>query len=128
MARYISEHPELVTNRTVLELGAGLGLPSIVSTYQNAKLVHATDRASAVSLLEENVRWNANNDCDIKIFAFDWNIDKLSQKYQVFIFCKTKNKENLENDSFGNSFTLCPSNHLMLVILIRRDVYCTSGT
>uniref|UniRef100_A0A0R3RG16 Methyltransferase n=1 Tax=Elaeophora elaphi TaxID=1147741 RepID=A0A0R3RG16_9BILA len=85
LARYISEHPELVANRTVLELGAGLGLPSIISTYQNAKLIHVTDRLSAVSLLGENVRQNANNDCDMKIFAFDWNIDKLPQKYQVIL-------------------------------------------
>lgn len=83
LARYISEHPEVVANRTILELGAGLGLPSIVSTYQDAKLIHVTDRLSALSLLEENVRQNANSDCDMKIFAFDWNIDKLLQKYQV---------------------------------------------
>ncbi|KAM3724188.1 Protein N-terminal and lysine N-methyltransferase efm7 [Dirofilaria immitis] len=82
LARYISEHPELVANRTVLELGAGLGLPSILSSYQNAKLIHVTDRASTISLLEENIRRNANNDCDIKIFAFDWNVDKLPQEYQ----------------------------------------------
>ncbi|VDN92999.1 unnamed protein product [Brugia pahangi] len=85
LSRYISEHPELVANRTVLELGAGLGLPSIVSTYQNVKLIHVTDRVNAISLLEENVRQNANNDCDIKIFAFDWNIDKLSRKYQIVL-------------------------------------------
>ncbi|EFO21549.2 hypothetical protein LOAG_06939 [Loa loa] len=85
LARYISEHPELVMNRTVLELGAGLGLPSIVSTYQDAMLIHVTDRASTISLLEENVRQNAKNDCDIEIFAFDWNVDKLSQKYQVIL-------------------------------------------
>lgn len=83
MARYISEHPEMVANRTVLELGAGLGLPSIIATYQGAKLIHVTDRVNALSLLEENVRWNANKDCDIEIFAFDWNIDQPLQKYQV---------------------------------------------
>ncbi|VDK75217.1 unnamed protein product [Litomosoides sigmodontis] len=85
LARYISEHPELVANRTVLELGAGLGLPSIILTYHDAKLIHVTDRVNAISLLEENVRQNANNDCEIQIFAFDWNIDQPRQKYQVIL-------------------------------------------
>ncbi|VBB33166.1 unnamed protein product [Acanthocheilonema viteae] len=85
LARYISKHPELVANHTVLELGAGLGLPSIISSYQDVKLIHVTERVSAVSLLEENVRQNANNDCNIKIFAFDWNVDQLQQKYQVIL-------------------------------------------
>uniref|UniRef100_A0A8R1Y8K5 Uncharacterized protein n=1 Tax=Onchocerca volvulus TaxID=6282 RepID=A0A8R1Y8K5_ONCVO len=85
LARYISEHPELVANRTVLELGAGLGLPSILSSYQNAKIIHATDRISAISLLEENIRRHANSNCNIEIFAFDWNVDKLPQKYQIIL-------------------------------------------
>ncbi|CAG9538842.1 unnamed protein product [Cercopithifilaria johnstoni] len=85
LARYISEHPELVANRTVLELGAGLGLPSIISSYQDTKLIHITDKASALDLLEENIRQNANNDCDIKIFALDWNVDQPPQKYQVIL-------------------------------------------
>lgn len=83
MAQYISDYPETVANQTVLELGAGLGLPSIVATYQNAKFIHTTDRTSAIPLLDENIRRNANRDVNVKVAAFDWYTDKVPQKYQV---------------------------------------------
>lgn len=42
LATYLSEHPELVKNQSVLELGCGLGLPSLVAAHQGANVL-ATD-------------------------------------------------------------------------------------
>lgn len=42
LARFLGEHPELVKGKSVLELGCGLGLPSLVSHYLGAKVL-ATD-------------------------------------------------------------------------------------
>lgn len=36
---YLNEHPKLVKNKTVLELGAGLGYPSLVATHLGAKVL-----------------------------------------------------------------------------------------
>jgi len=42
LAEFIGEHPELVRGKKVLELGCGLGLPSLVSSYLGGKVL-ATD-------------------------------------------------------------------------------------
>lgn len=42
LATYISDHPELVKGKSVLELGAGLGLPSLVASHAGANVL-ATD-------------------------------------------------------------------------------------
>lgn len=39
---YLSQNPELIKNKSVLELGCGLGLPSLVSTHLGGKVL-ATD-------------------------------------------------------------------------------------
>ncbi|MBA2405559.1 MAG: methyltransferase domain-containing protein [Bdellovibrionales bacterium] len=42
LAIYFEEHPELIKNKTVLELGCGLGYPSLVATHHGANVL-ATD-------------------------------------------------------------------------------------
>jgi predicted nicotinamide N-methyase len=42
LAIYLNEHPEVVKGKTVLELGCGLGLPSIVASHLGGKVL-ATD-------------------------------------------------------------------------------------
>lgn len=39
---YLNEHPELIKNKNVLELGCGLGLPSLVASHLGGKVL-ATD-------------------------------------------------------------------------------------
>lgn len=42
LAQFISAHPSLVKNKKILELGSGLGLPSLVATHLGGKVL-ATD-------------------------------------------------------------------------------------
>lgn len=42
LAIYLNDHPEIVKGKTVLELGCGLGLPSIVASHLGGKVL-ATD-------------------------------------------------------------------------------------
>lgn len=42
LAMYLNDRPEIVRNKTVLELGCGLGYPSLVATHLGGKVV-ATD-------------------------------------------------------------------------------------
>ncbi|CAG8950592.1 hypothetical protein HYFRA_00002801 [Hymenoscyphus fraxineus] len=43
ISTYLETHPNLITSKTVLELGAGAGLPSLVCTLLGAKKVVVTD-------------------------------------------------------------------------------------
>lgn len=57
---YLEEHvTDLVHNRTVLELGAGAGLPSLVSAVLGARKVVVTDYPD--HNLVENLRYNIDN-------------------------------------------------------------------
>ncbi|KAK6057706.1 hypothetical protein COOONC_04738, partial [Cooperia oncophora] len=55
LSEYLNTHVELVRDRRVLELGAGVGLPSIIAAKLSASKVLATDQPSAISLLRENL-------------------------------------------------------------------------
>ena len=50
----------IVTGRSVLELGAGLGLASIVCAHLGAAEVIASDRPEFMELLQRNVDRNCN--------------------------------------------------------------------
>lgn len=57
IADYLEDHAsELITGRTVLELGAGAGLPSLVAAIRGAKTVVVTDYPDAE--LIENLTYN----------------------------------------------------------------------
>ena len=60
MSDYLLLHPQYVTDRTILELGAGAGLPGIVSGLGGAKQVVITDYPDEQLL--EDIRFNV--DCN----------------------------------------------------------------
>ena len=60
LSNYLIANSGLIRNKNVLELGAGTGLCSIVASNLKAKKVIATDRASVLHVLEENIDLNWN--------------------------------------------------------------------
>jgi len=59
MADYLDEKGEELRGKSVLELGAGAGLPSIIASMNNAKKVMATDYPDQDLL--ENLEYNVNH-------------------------------------------------------------------
>ena len=49
LAHFICNHPEIVANKTVLELGAGVALPSLVAASVGAKKVYISDVSAVVA-------------------------------------------------------------------------------
>ena len=58
MAEFLCEHPERVRGKTVVELGAGPGLPGIVAARLGAARVVLTDLPGELELLKENAAKN----------------------------------------------------------------------
>lgn len=58
LSEYLIQNPHLVKGKTVVELGAGTAIPSIVAAHIGASKVIATDLPSATPLLDKNVKAN----------------------------------------------------------------------
>lgn len=68
---FLQQHPEYVRHRTVLELGAGLGLPGIV-VASIAKHVCISDKSEeAIAIAEQSVAHHQLSNVICKVF--DWN-------------------------------------------------------
>ncbi len=71
LANFIEKHPYYIKNKTVLELAAGLGLPSLVAA-RVAKSVYCTDYLpDAITVIEQSVEHHQlkNVFCSL----LDWN-------------------------------------------------------
>jgi len=84
-ATYLDAHPELYQDRSVLELGAGGGLPGIVAAENGARMVVLTDYPDATLLenLECNVQKNVSPDLrqrvHVKGYIWGQAVDPLLQ-------------------------------------------------
>ena len=76
LARWISRHPELVAGKSVLEIGAGLGAPSMAAARRGASTVALTD---ADPLATRNAAYNARMNlgrvasAKLACVVHDWN-------------------------------------------------------
>ncbi|EME32781.1 methyltransferase isoform 2 [Galdieria sulphuraria] len=100
-------HPELIQNKCVLELGAGIGLPGLVSAVLGAHKVYFADKREnkmAQLLLERNIernglqsigQWYPINWGDCYPFEMDHPIDKLDIVIGSDLFYEPKHLESL---------------------------------
>lgn len=74
LANYIDKNPDTVRAKKVLELGAGAGLPSIVSAFDGAKFVVSTDYPdpALIDNLEHNVKQYAEIASKISAVGYLW--------------------------------------------------------
>ena len=82
LAQYLSFHPELIKNKSVLELGCGLGLPSLVASHLGARVV-ATDFHPDVE--EYFLRNCRHSSVSAHYQRLNWREDHLKEKYDVVI-------------------------------------------
>lgn len=71
LSRFIIDHSSLITNKNVIEIGCGLGLPSIVAATYTSN-IHATDLIKdALNFASKNAKVN-NVSSRIKFSVLDW--------------------------------------------------------
>lgn len=71
LVQFFKTHPDFIKDKTVLEIGAGIGLPSLMIAGI-AKAIQVSDNApDAVALLEKNIQHLTLNNA--QAMELDWN-------------------------------------------------------
>lgn len=71
LVQFFKTHPDFIKDKTVLEIGAGIGLPSFFIAGK-VKSIQVTDYApDAVALLEKNIQHLTLN--NVQAMELDWN-------------------------------------------------------
>lgn len=71
MSEYLMLHPELLTNKTVLELGAGLGLPSLVASRYASSVICTDHAPEAIDFARLSAEKNGLTNFHAAVL--DWN-------------------------------------------------------
>jgi len=71
LMEYLEKKKELVTGRTVLEIGAGTGLPSFSIARIASSVTISDHSAEAVALMEKNIAYLGLT--NMKAMCLDWN-------------------------------------------------------
>lgn len=71
MASYLQQHPDIITGKKVLELAAGLGLPSIAAAHYAEKVCCSDYLEDAVDAARQNVLLNSLS--NVECLVYDWN-------------------------------------------------------
>jgi len=70
MAEFLIEHSHLLLNKKVLELAAGLGLPSLIAARYAATVCCSDHAADARAVVQESVAYNALTNVEVR--QLDW--------------------------------------------------------
>lgn len=82
LGEYLNEHRALIKNKSVLELGAGLGLPSLVASHLGAKVLTTDYHPDVESYFLRNCRHSSVH-CNYQ--RLNWREESLTEKFDVVI-------------------------------------------
>ena len=71
MISFLKEEPQWIDNKQVLEIGAGIGLPSFAMATLASKMIISDHAPEAVALIEKNIQWLGLQ--HVKAMCLDWN-------------------------------------------------------
>lgn len=105
MTRFLQEEPTWIQNKIVLEIGAGVGIPSFCIASLTKKIIISDYAPDAVALLQKNINHLALNNAQAA--CIDWN--------------------NVSDDIIADTILLSDTNyelsaHNNLVVLINRFI------
>ncbi len=76
LAKYLASRPHLYSGKSVVELAAGLGLPSLVTAMRAGKVITSDYVPAAVDVIRKSVIHNRYT--NMEVLELDWN--KLPEK------------------------------------------------
>jgi len=83
-SRYLAKNPELLQNKSVLELGCGLGLTSlIISTQEPATFLVTDYEQDALYHLAGNFKLNSLSSPEMQLL--DWRKPNLNKNFEVIV-------------------------------------------
>lgn len=71
MTQFLQEEPSWIQNKIVLEIGAGIGIPSFCIASQTKNIIISDYAPDAVALLQKNIDYLALNNAQAA--CIDWN-------------------------------------------------------
>jgi len=71
LSQFIAAHPHYVQNKKVLELAAGLGLPSVIASKHAASVLCTDHQPVALEFVHASAKHN--NATNISVAVLDWN-------------------------------------------------------
>ena len=86
MSQYLIENKVLLQGKSIIEIGSGLGLPSIVASEFASDIVCTDYIQESLDFAKTNYLLNHSNDDKIKFEILDWrNSESTNQKYDMVI-------------------------------------------
>lgn len=71
LCHFLAEEPAYIQNKKVIELAAGLGLPSFLAAKISTSVICSDVSADAVELMQQSIDYNQFSNC--KAMILDWN-------------------------------------------------------
>ena len=119
MTRFLQEEPKWIQNKIVLEIGAGVGIPSFCIASLTKKIIISDYAPDAVALLQKNINHLALNNAQTA--CMDWNTISENITVDTILLSDTNYEPSAHNhlilliDKFinkGSSIILATPNRL----------------
>ncbi|MEM8890455.1 MAG: methyltransferase domain-containing protein [Bacteroidota bacterium] len=113
MGRYLAEDPDLVQDKTVLEIGCGLGLSGMVAHALGGKVMLSDYLPAALELADFN--WRKNFPSEPQLLQLDWREVKAEQGTDVILAADVAYEERAF-EPLMNAFKVLMKPHSKLIL------------
>lgn len=113
MGHYLAEHPALIKDKSVLEIGCGLGLSGMVAHALGGKVILSDYLPAALELAAYN--WEKNFAEEAQLMQLDWREVKAEQAADVILAADVAYEERAF-EPLMNAFRILMKPHSKLIL------------
>lgn len=119
-AEIAARNTEDWTDKSVLEIGCGLGLPSIVAGFKKAKVSMTDYVPAAVDFAKAN--WQKNHQQPVDAFVLDWNCPPIKLQADIVLAADVAYNEQLITSLLPALAQLCKPDGIVLLTEPNRNI------